>query len=65
MGHPNVRVLAGGWPKWTAEGRPIDSLYPIIGNANNGNFGYKLDPQKIKTLKQIKAFAKNKACRTY
>jgi thiosulfate/3-mercaptopyruvate sulfurtransferase len=27
-GHDNVRVLNGGWPKWTREGRPVTSEIP-------------------------------------
>lgn len=64
MGHPNVSVLDGGWPKWTAEGRPVDAIFNY-GDANNGNFGYKLNKDKIKLLEQMKAFAKNEADRTY
>ncbi|MEM7686007.1 MAG: 3-mercaptopyruvate sulfurtransferase, partial [Pseudomonadota bacterium] len=28
FGHEDVAVLDGGLPKWTAEGRPVDDIYP-------------------------------------
>ena len=28
MGHPNVKVLDGGFPKWEAEGRPVTRAVP-------------------------------------
>lgn len=30
MGHENVAVLDGGFPKWQAEGRAIEDLPPVI-----------------------------------
>lgn len=30
MGHQDVAVLDGGFPKWQAEGRPIEDMPPII-----------------------------------
>jgi thiosulfate/3-mercaptopyruvate sulfurtransferase len=30
MGQNNIAVLDGGFPKWQAEGRPVDDLPPII-----------------------------------
>ena len=30
MGHADIAVLDGGFPKWKAEGRPTDDLPPII-----------------------------------
>jgi thiosulfate/3-mercaptopyruvate sulfurtransferase len=30
MGQPNVAVLDGGFPKWQAEGRPIEDLPPMV-----------------------------------
>ncbi|MCK5503035.1 MAG: sulfurtransferase, partial [Tritonibacter mobilis] len=30
MGQVNVAVLDGGLPKWTAEGRPLEDLPPVI-----------------------------------
>ena len=61
MGHDNVWVLDGGFPKWTAEGRPVE------GDANGPSegFEYKLNPDRIKLLEQMKAFAGNAAERNY
>ena len=28
-GHPEVRLLDGGWPKWVAEGRPVTAEIPM------------------------------------
>jgi thiosulfate/3-mercaptopyruvate sulfurtransferase len=30
MGQPNVAVLDGGFPKWQAEGRPVEDMPPIV-----------------------------------
>jgi len=30
MGHDDVAVLDGGFPKWTKEGRPVEDLPPVI-----------------------------------
>ncbi|ETX30460.1 3-mercaptopyruvate sulfurtransferase [Roseivivax isoporae] len=30
MGHTDVAVLDGGFPKWQAEGRPIEDLPPVV-----------------------------------
>ena len=62
MGHPNVCVLDGGFPKWTKEGRAV---HATDFNASADAFGYKLDANKIKYLDQIKAFAGNEAERNY
>lgn len=29
-GHTSVSILDGGWPKWIAEGRPVDARVPVI-----------------------------------
>ena len=50
MGHPNVRVLNGGFPKWTAEGRPCEATDE---NVKEEDFAYKLNPEKIKYLSEI------------
>jgi thiosulfate/3-mercaptopyruvate sulfurtransferase len=62
MGHPNVCVLDGGFPKWTKEGRAVEAT---DAGANAGAFGYKLDANKIKLLDHMKAFAGNEAERNY
>ena len=38
MGHNNVHVLDGGFPKWQKEGRPIESTDSM---ATAEDFGYK------------------------
>ena len=45
MGHPNVKVLAGGYPKWLKEKKPteVDDL-----DAKKEDFAYKLNPDRIK-----------------
>ena len=53
MGHSSVMVLDGGLPKWEKDGLPLESS-PAC---NEADFDYKLDPAKIKTLEQIKAYA--------
>src|SRR6056297_2850968 len=30
MGHDNIAVLDGGLPKWTAEGRPVEDMPPLV-----------------------------------
>ena len=62
MGHPNTRVLDGGFDKWTKEGRPTEST---DGGAAADQFAYKLNPGMIKTGAQMKAFAGSEAERTY
>jgi len=52
MGHPNVQVLDGGFPKWVAEKKPCESTDE---NASNDDYAYKLVPEKVKNLEQIKA----------
>lgn len=29
-GHSNVALLDGGWPKWTADKRPVDTATPVL-----------------------------------
>lgn len=50
MGHPNVQVLDGGFPKWLAEKRPCASTFE---NASADDFAYKLNPEKVKLLAEI------------
>ena len=60
MGHPNVSVLDGGFPKWAKEGRACTST-----SDSADGFGYKLDTDKIKLLQQVKDFNANLAERNY
>ena len=62
MGHPNVKVLAGGFSKWTNEKRPVEATNA---NATNDDFAYKLNPDKIKLFDQMKQFNDDEAARTF
>jgi len=53
MGHQNVQVLDGGFPRWISEKRPFESSEE---NASNDDYAFKLDPKKLKTLQQILDF---------
>ena len=61
MGHQNVQVLDGGFPKWKAEGRACHGDARV----NGEDFAYKLVEGKLKTLENIKAFAENEASRDF
>lgn len=63
MGHPDVRVLNGGLEKWMKEGRPVESS--IEADTALDSFAYKLNPDKIKLIGQVKAYAENDSERTY
>lgn len=62
MGHPDASVLDGGFAKWQSENKPCESTNP---NADAAEFGYKLNPDKIKTLEQMQAFESDEAGRTF
>lgn len=62
MGHPNVQVLDGGFPKWEKEGRPVEITNA---DASAEDFGYKLNADKIKLYENIKSFEANEAERTF
>jgi thiosulfate/3-mercaptopyruvate sulfurtransferase len=53
MGHPNVQVLDGGYPKWVKEDLPIDSSER---DYTPEDFGYKLHSEKIWNFDKVKAF---------
>lgn len=61
MGHPNVSVLDGGFPKWTAEGKACATTEVV----SEEGFGYKLNADSIKHLDQIKSFNGSEAERSY
>ena len=54
MGHENFQVLAGGFPKWLKEGKPIKSFDDSL---SEKDFNYKLNPDRIKFYNQIKEFS--------
>ena len=53
MGHPNVQVLDGGFPKWVKEGLPVHSSDRDF---TPKDFGYKLQSEKVWNLEKVKAF---------
>jgi len=56
MGHTNVQVLNGGFPKWLKEGRPVEST---DSKASLNDFAYKENPKLIMTTPQMRAYVKN------
>ena len=48
MGHENVQVLDGGFPKWVGEDKPTEGLGDNIGA---DDFSYDLQPEKLRFLK--------------
>jgi len=55
MGHKDVAVLDGGFPKWQAEGRPIEDLPPVI---HDRHMTVRRQAQMIKDVTQVAAAAK-------
>lgn len=55
LGHRNVKVLDGGWPKWTAEHRPYDHV-PV--NAAPGNVRVSIHPDVIIQKNELKQLVK-------
>ena len=55
LGHRNVKVLDGGWPKWTAEHRPYDHA-PV--NAAPGNVRVSVHPDVIIQKNELKQLVK-------
>ena len=55
LGHRNVKVLDGGWPKWTAEHRPYDHV-PV--NAAPGNVRVSVHPEVIIQKSELKQLVK-------
>lgn len=56
LGHQSVKILDGGWPKWTAEQRPYehDPVRP-----KPGNFTASVQPDVIIHKQELKALVKN------
>lgn len=52
MGHEDVRVLDGGLPKWTAEGRPLEDMPPV---ARERHFTVRHYPGLVRSLAQVEA----------
>lgn len=58
MGHEDVAVLDGGFPKWQAEGRPVDDLPPI---PRDRHFTPRPNRTLIRDVGQMKANLSSKA----
>lgn len=52
MGHDDIAVLDGGFPKWRKEGRPIEDLPPV---ARERHFTARMDTTLVRDFDQIKA----------
>jgi len=56
MGHENVAVLDGGWPKWCEEGRPIsDEIYQVKRSVFEAN----MQPQLLVTAEDLMGSLRN------
>jgi thiosulfate/3-mercaptopyruvate sulfurtransferase len=55
MGKPDVAVLDGGFPKWKAEGKPVEDLPPFI---RDRHMTVQRQAQLIKDVTQVAAAAK-------
>jgi thiosulfate/3-mercaptopyruvate sulfurtransferase len=53
MGHTNVQVLDGGFPKWVKDGCPVQSSDRDF---KNEDFAYKLVADRVWNLDNVKAF---------
>lgn len=52
MGAPDVRILAGGGPKWRAEGRPLESG---AGHTALRTFTPNFHPEMVKSFDEVRA----------
>ena len=55
MGQVNVAVLDGGLPKWTAEGRPLEDLPPVI---RDRHMTVRVQNQMVRDVTQVSSAAK-------
>ncbi|WP_413220531.1 3-mercaptopyruvate sulfurtransferase [Tritonibacter mobilis] len=55
MGQVNVAVLDGGLPKWTAEGRPLEDLPPVI---RDRHMTVRVQNQLVRDVTQVSSAAK-------
>ena len=53
MGHPNVRILDGGFKKWKAEGKPIEVT---DGRAAESDYSYAIVEKRRRNLEDVKNF---------
>ncbi|NSY37831.1 3-mercaptopyruvate sulfurtransferase [Leisingera sp. ANG59] len=55
MGQNNVAVLDGGFPKWQAEGRPVEDLPPVI---RDRHMTVRVQNHMVRDVTQVSAAAK-------
>lgn len=55
MGQTNVAVLDGGFPKWQAEGRPVEDLPPVI---RDRHMTVRVQNHMVRDVTQVSAAAK-------
>ncbi|WP_323776300.1 3-mercaptopyruvate sulfurtransferase [Leisingera sp.] len=55
MGQANVAVLDGGFPKWQAEGRPVEDLPPVI---RDRHMTVRVQNHMVRDLTQVSSAAK-------
>jgi thiosulfate/3-mercaptopyruvate sulfurtransferase len=55
MGQTNVAVLDGGLPKWTAEGRPLEDLPPVI---RDRHMTVRVQNHMVRDVTQVSSAAK-------
>ncbi|MBY6056018.1 3-mercaptopyruvate sulfurtransferase [Leisingera daeponensis] len=55
MGQTNIAVLDGGFPKWQAEGRPVEDLPPVI---RDRHMTVRVQNHMVRDVTQVSAAAK-------
>lgn len=55
MGQPNVAVLDGGFPKWQAEGRPVEDIAPMV---RDRHMTVRVQNHLVRDVTQVAAAAK-------
>ncbi|MFW8594146.1 3-mercaptopyruvate sulfurtransferase [Cribrihabitans neustonicus] len=55
MGQENIAVLDGGFPKWQAEGRPVEDLPPVI---RDRHMTVRVQNHLVRDVTQVSAAAK-------
>ncbi|UWQ37774.1 3-mercaptopyruvate sulfurtransferase [Leisingera aquaemixtae] len=55
MGQQNIAVLDGGFPKWQAEGRPVEDLPPVI---RDRHMTVRVQNHLVRDVTQVSAAAK-------
>lgn len=59
MGHKDVAVLDGGFPKWRTEGRPVEDLAP---RPRERHFVARPDHHFVKSINDVKAVCESGQC---